>query len=232
MHDVEHAGVTTNTAQNLAERIMTGKAEIAQLGLTMQAVRNAGLPAEMVRARIASALAGANPSVARACLNHARSLDHAMSRILLDVMAHGRCDAAAWLTIMPHVDWVNLPGPMGGRSVITRNDRDKRLGEMAVFDTHVDLGDGVTWLGENVIDISMSRRELPETVMEAARGRALRGIVSHPALDRHPLIIEEMHQSDGYAEIIIRHRDMPLEDLCVTMRDLTRDMLHPHMAID
>ena len=230
MHDVMRASITANGAQNLAEQIMIGNDEIPQIGLTSKTVRAAGMPADMVAARIEKALSGCDTAMSRACLDHARDIPGSVSRIVLDLMAHGRCDAAAWLTVLPHVEWINLPGEMGGRTVVTRNG-DEELGRMAIFDTHVDLGQGVTWLGGGIIDISLSRRTLPTTLTDASIGRPLRDVISHPALDKHPLIVEDYAESDGFAEVIIRHRDMAWDEHRIAMHEMTPDMLHPRLEI-
>lgn len=232
MHQRIRAGLNAMTAQNLAEQILTGSAEIPEMMLCKEALRTFRgdqYPASEVERLVEIGLSGSDAGVSRACLAKARAIPGRISTVLLDLLAHAKCDAAVWLVLREHVEWVDLPGGDGGRTLISKDGGDVP-GAVAVFDTHVELADGITWVGNGIIDISVPKVQLPETVTVSAAGRPLADLISHPALDAHHLMVTAYAESDGYAEIICSHPSGPWNTRSTAFADLKPDMLHPAKA--
>lgn len=80
------------------------------------------------------------------------------------------------------------------------------------LEIEVAISDKLTWAstfrkeaGHNGVDINSWTQFLPESIKMAARGKALKQIISHPVLDSYDLIINQVDES--HPDVIIRIDD-------------------------
>lgn len=220
-------GATSNDAANLADRILTGEVEIAEIGLTTGALRRTANPANIVISRIEQALAGEEKYQQR-CMQSVRGMPGRISLPLLRLLAHGRCDAAAWIIIAPHLDFINLSGPMGGRTVMSP-DKGKMGEDGGIIDTCVFLGNGAYWEGHGRLDLNW----LPETAVGASVGRPLSQLVSHPALDGIPMRITEIDSNGAEGHVICTDiRDWSMFRNSIALGELLPIHLHPVLSFE
>lgn len=221
-----HPGIGAHDADNLAERILMGDAEIPELGLTRNVLRRSRNPGNDVLSRAERALCGER-RFHRACMHTVMEMPNRISTALLHLLAHGRCDALAWIILTPHVEAINLPGPMGGLTVMSRSDHELP-GRAGIADTHVFLGNGAYWTGEGTLDLTP---DLPETALTAAIGRPLSSLVSHPALDGIPMRIEAIDGNGADGRIITTdYAGWSMFRRSVALSEILPIHLHPVLA--
>lgn len=191
-HIRTHPGITPGDADNLAMRILAGQVEVPEFGLTRKALTRSRNPSNDVLARVERGLSG-DRRIHRSCTQTVAEMPNRISTIFMHLLAHGRCDALAWIVICPHVGFINLPGPMGGRSIMTRNDHELP-GAAYIADAHVHLGNDSYWAGEGTLDVGLS---IPETALASAIGRPLSHLLSHPALDLMPMKVTGIDDNGG-----------------------------------
>ena len=209
----ERAGITLDDAVCLADNILTGKLEIPEMGLTKTKLQKASLPAEALLMRVEDTLSGISP-YRQQCLAAIQGMPGCISLGLKRILDHGKCDIAAWLIISQHVSFINLPGPMGGRTVVS----PETISADEIIDVHVFLGNQAYWITDGSLDIVMN---VPETALAASLGRPLSSLISHPALDDLPFIIQAIDDNgaDGHV-VTTNYKQWPLRLKTVALAEL------------
>lgn len=212
------AGIDDITADRLAEEILIKRMNLRFAGLPRSLLLD--LDEHEMRAavkdHIEDFLSGRNPAAAARAMRRVRSLKGSISLVVARLLAHGGCDPAAWALLCQHVDHVNLPGPMGGMTVVT----DDVPGESEIVDAHILLGEGAYWIGGGRLDLT---RELPESVVAALPGRPLSDLVSHPVLDAIGLTITGcIEQSPGTHVVETDFETRPEESRTMPFAQITR----------
>lgn len=111
-----------------------------------------------------------------------------MDRVLIDdvtlaMLKAGGHDVDGWLRSLNMVGWD--PEPTGCVPGISRGTINGFLREPAVHDTHVALGEGVTYTRGDTRpgpQIVIADDRLPSSVLIALIGQSVRRLVDHPAL--------------------------------------------------
>ncbi len=212
------AGIDDVAADRITEEILGGRTDLRFAGLPRSMLFGlGGLDARaMVKNQIEAFLSGRNPATAARAMRRARDLKGSISLVAARLLAHGGCEPAAWALLCRHVDHVNLPGPMGGMTVVT----DDVPGESELVDAHVLLGEGAYWIGAGRLDLT---REMPESVVAALPGRPLSDLVSHPVLDAIGLTITAcIEQSPGTHVVETDFEAKPEEDRAMPFSRMTR----------
>lgn len=225
------ATITMNDAADMAERVMKDEFEMPQLGLTRTRLK--GLPRthstdRFVLDRVTAALGGsATPRIIRAL----EPFEGSICRVLVDLLTHGRCNAAAWIILQGHVDGVQLPGGDGRPRTVMHPERRHADGNDVtdIIETHVDLGSRCHWIGRGRVEIMHA---VPVTLLTACVGRPLSTIVSHPALDLTPMTITSARDNGtgGYM-VDTDHLSKPEEERVVPIGRLTHEMMFPEREI-
>jgi len=203
MHMIATPSIDNMQACNLAEHILLGRGKIPELGLTRRLLKGSSDPEQEVMDRFEAALTGSDARWRKRCIASVNAMDKRLSTALANLLAHARCDVFAWIVLSAHVSTMNLPGPMGGRTIVSR-EGDDAPGVAGIADTDVHLGDWCHWIGEGRLDLQIT---VPETTLAACVGRPLAHLFSHPALDPLRLVIEDVDDNggDGY----LMHTDYP-----------------------
>lgn len=212
-YDLETPALTGPDLDALTTLLLRGAAEIPELRLSRDGLRRHADPADKVRIRIEEALTG-RPCHRRRCLESVNAMGKGISSVLLAILEHGRCDAAAWLVISEHVSSIQLPGPMGGRTLMSPDD----VAAGGVVDAHAYLGSNCHWTMAGTLDVTADH---PDTLINGCLGRPLSTLVSHPALDRFDLRIVAIDDNGGDGHVVrTDHDELPLEARVVDLRDL------------
>lgn len=74
--------------------------------------------------------------------------------------------------------------------------RQEQQDDEPIMTMSIHIGGGMRWNGEGVD----TGRQLPQTIQEAGEGSALSRVISHPVLDRHPLVMQEA-RLDGFLDV-------------------------------
>lgn len=212
-YDMEAPALTKPDLDALTTLLLKGDVEIPEFRLSRNLLRRLADPTEKVRIRIEEALAGRSCHRKR-CLESVNERGMGISSVLLAILEHGRCDAAAWLVLSEHVSSIQLPGPMGGRTLMSPDDVE----EGDVVDAHAYLGASCYWTTEGTLDVTTDH---PETLVNGCLGRPLSTVVSHPALDRFDLRIVAIDDNGGDGYVVrTNHDELPRQVRIVDLRDL------------
>lgn len=211
-YDLETPTLTGPDIDALTTLLLKGDVEIPELRLSRNGLRRLADPTGKVRVRIEEALSGRSCHRKR-CLESVNAMNKGISTVLLAILEHGRCDAAAWLVLSEHVSSIQLPGPMGGRTLMSPEAEDD-----TTVDVHAYLGSNCHWTTHGSLDITANR---PETLVNGCLGRPLSTLVSHPALDRFDLTIVGIDDNgvDGHV-VTTDHENLPSTARIVPLRDL------------
>lgn len=193
MHEIATPSIDNFQACDLAEHILLGRGKIPELGLTRRLLKQASNTEQEVLDRFGAALTGSDARWRNRCIASVNAMDNRLSTALVNLLAHARCDVFAWTVLSAHVSTMSLPGPMGGRTIVSRKGGDAP-GVAGIADTDVHLGDRCHWIGEGVLDLEIT---VPETALAACVGRPLAHLFSHPALDPLHLVIEGIDDNGG-----------------------------------
>lgn len=212
-YDLQTPGLTGPDLDALTTLILRGEAEIPEFRLSRNGLRRRRDPTGTVRTRIEEALTG-RPGHRARCLESVNAMRTGISAVLLAILEHAGCDAAAWLILSEHVSSVQLPGPMGGLTLMSPDPVE----EGDVIDAHAYLGSNCHWTTQGVLDVTTER---PETMIVGCLGRPLSAMVSHPALDRFDLHIMGIDDNGGDGYVVrTDHDTLPPRVRVVELRDL------------
>jgi hypothetical protein len=219
-YDLHVPSLTGPDLDALTTLLLRGEAEIPEFRLSRSGLRQRSDPTETVRTRIEEALMG-RPCHRARCLKSVNAMGKGISTVLLAILEHGGCDAAAWLILSEHVSSIQLPGPMGGLTLMSPDPVE----DGDVVDAHAYLGSNCHWTMQGVLDVTTDH---PETMIAGCLGRPLSTLVSHPALDRFDLRIAEIDDNGGDGHVVrTDHDTLPREVRVVELRDLR----HRHLAL-
>lgn len=151
------------------------------------------------------------PKVAAAIADHPR-----IDRITAELIAASLCDPAAVLAIAIVLERGAQIVDGATDEIVMNVDPDLASDDQDTA-TWVNVAHGIDWWADGRLVV-----QLPDTIMQAAVGRRLAEIVSHPVLDRHPLkIVGTTEWGDGTRLLVTDsdRRPLPAGDLLAIRPD-------------